>query len=97
MVMTADLLCNKLISITSLKHTATFSEKKTADQSSGRNMMIKDSQSTETHVGNHVIPPEIEKEKKTTEGDYEEMDNILHAPFTMEYNISYSTVTQTAV
>ena len=33
--------------------------------------------------------------KETSEGDYEEIDN--NSPFTMEYNVSYSTVAQAAM
>ena len=39
----------------------------------------------------------VEEEKEMSEGDYEEVYNILNTPFTMEYNMSYSTVTQTAM
>ena len=51
-----------------------------------------DSQSADTHVGSHVRLEEMEKEKELSEGLYEEIDN-LNTPFTMEYNMSYSTVT----
>ena len=50
----------------------------------------------EGHIGNHAGLG-VEVENEVSEGDYEEIDNILNTPFTMEYNISYSTVTQTAV
>ena len=57
-------------------------------------MKTKDSQSADTHVGNHVrLAEEMEKEKEISEGLYEEIDN-LDTPFTMEYNMSYSTVTK---
>ena len=39
----------------------------------------------------------VDEQKETSEGDYEEIDNILNTPFAMEYNMSYSTVTQTAL
>ena len=34
---------------------------------------------------------------KQSEGDYEEIDNVLNTPFAMEYNMSYSMVSQTAL
>ena len=51
----------------------------------------------EGHIVNHIRVEGIEKEKEVLEGDYEEIDNIFNTPFTMEYNMSYSTVTQTAM
>ena len=49
------------------------------------------------HIGNHAGLEGVEVEKEVLEGDYEEIDNIFNTPFTMEYNLSYSTVTQTAM
>ena len=39
----------------------------------------------------------VDEQKETSEGDYEEIDNILNTPFAMEYNMSYSMATQTAL
>ena len=57
-----------------------------------RNMMTEGSQS----AGDRQIGG-VDKQKETSEGDYEEIDNIPNTPFTMEYNMSYSMVTQTAL
>ena len=78
--------------------TATFNDRKKEtvckDQSSGRNMiMIEASQSPGNWAG-HIG---VKVENEVSEGDYEEIDNIFNTPFTMEYNMSYSTVTQTAM
>ena len=65
------------------------------DQSSGRNIEATQPPANwEGHIGNLVG---LEVAKEVSEGDYEEIDNILNTPFTMEYNMSYSTVTQTAM
>ena len=60
------------------------------EQPSKRNMIIENSQSAaDRPTSDHV---ELRgEEKETSEGVYEEID------FTMEYNMSYSTVTQTVV
>ena len=59
-----------------------------------KNMIMEGSQSAgDRHIGDHIGEDE---QKETSEGDYEEIDNILNTPFTMEYNMSYSTVTQAA-
>ena len=78
---------------------ATFNDKKKEtvckDQSSGRNIEVSQSPANWMgHIGNLVG---VDVEKEVSEGDYEEIDNILNTPFTMEYNMSYSTVAQTAV
>ena len=39
----------------------------------------------------------VDRQKETSEGDYEEIDSILNTPFAMEYNMSYSIVTQTSL
>ena len=68
------------------------------DQSSGMNMTTEVSQSPANwmgHIGNPGVEG-VEIEKEVLEGDYEEINSILNTPFAMEYNISYSTVTQTA-
>ena len=67
------------------------------DQSSGRNTETSQPPANWAgHIGN-LVGLAVEVEKEISEGDYEEIDNILNTPFTMEYNMSYSTVTQTAV
>ena len=61
-------------------------------------MIIEASQSPanwEGHIGNHAGLG-VEVEKEVSEAVYEEID-ISNTPFTMEYNISYSTVKQTAM
>ena len=56
---------------------------------------MKDSQSAaDRHISDHIG---VDEQKDTSEGDYEEIDNILNTPFAMEYNMSYSMVTQTAL
>ena len=83
--------------------TVTFNDRKKTimckDQSSaGRN--IEPSQppaNWERHIGNLVGLEGVEVKREVLEGDYEEIDNILNTPFTMEYNMSYSMVTQTAM
>ena len=62
------------------------------DQSSGWNTMMEGSQSAaDGHIG-------VEEQKETSEGDYEEVENtFFNTPFAMEYNMSYSMVTQTAM
>ena len=76
--------------------TATFNDKKKEtvckDQSSEGNIELP--ANLEGLIGNLVG---LEEAKEVSEGDYEEIDNILNTPFTMEYNMSYSTATQTAV
>ena len=42
------------------------------------------------------VDSEQNVQKESSEGDYEEID-ILNTPFAMEYNMSYSMVTQTAM
>ena len=66
------------------------------EQPAKRDVIKEDSQSTaDRSTGDHI---ELRgEEKETSEGDYEEIDNILNTPFTMEYNMSYSTVTQTTM
>ena len=84
--------------------TATFNDRKKEtvckDQSSGRNMIIEASRSPanwEGHIGNHAGLG-VEVEKEVSEGVYEEIDNnYFKHTFTMEYNMSYSTVKQTAM
>ena len=64
------------------------------DESSAacRNMVMEGSQSDgDKRIGG------VGEQKETSEGDYEEIDNILNTPFAMEYNMSYSMVTQTAL
>ena len=57
------------------------------EQPAKRDMITEDSQSVaDRFTGDH-----IGEEKEGLEGVYEEID------FTMEYNMSYSTVTQTAL
>ena len=68
------------------------------DQSSERN--IEASQTPANligHIGIHAGLEGVQVEKEVSEGYYEEIDNILSTPFTMEYNMSYSMVTQTAM
>ena len=59
-------------------------------QPSGRSVMIMEGNQLAADRG-------VEEEEEISEGDYEEVYNILNAPFAMEYNMSYSTVTQTAM
>ena len=77
--------------------TATFNDRKkeTVCKESGRN--IEASQSPANWAGNIGNCAGLEIAKEVSEGDYEEIDNILNTPFTMEYNMSYSMVTQTAM
>ena len=79
----------------SIIQTVTLSDKKKAmDESSAawRNVMMEGSQSAgDRHIGR------VDEQKETSEGDYEEVENIFNAPFAMEYNVSYSMVTQTAM
>ena len=64
------------------------------DQSSERNIEASQPPANwEGHIGN-LVGLGVEVEKEVLEGVYEEIDNT---PFTMEYNMSYSTVTQTAM
>lgn len=57
--------------------------------------MMADSQSAgDRHIGDRIG---VDEQKEISEGDYEEIDNILNTPFAMEYNMSYSTVTQTVM
>ena len=82
--------------------TATFNDRKKEtvckDQSSGRNIEASRSPANWLgHIDNHAGLGGVQVEKEVSEGDYEEIDNILNTPFTMEYNMSYSTVTQTAM
>ena len=53
--------------------------------------MMEDSQSAEDrHIG-------VDEQKETSEGDYEEVEiTVFNKTFAMEYNMSYSMVTQTA-
>ena len=85
------------MSILSFK-TGSFDDKKketVMDRSSGRNMMMEGSQSAHTHVGNLVGLEGVEKEKEIPVEDYEEI--FFNTPFAMEYNMSYSMVTQTSM
>ena len=60
------------------------------EQPTKSNMIIEDNQSAaDSPTGDHIGLQGEEKE--ISEGVYEEID------FTMEYNMSYSTVTQTAM
>ena len=55
-----------------------------------RNMMMEGNQSAgDRHIGG--------VNEQSSEGDYEEVENIFNTPFAMEYNMSYSMVTQTAM
>ena len=94
--------CLISIVITFFVLTATFNDRKKEtvckDQSSGRNTEASQPPADwERHIGNHAGLEGVEVAKEVLEGDYEEIDNILNTPFAMEYNISYSTVTQTAM
>ena len=90
----ASYICKILMYALEHASTASFSERKkgtmSIEQSSKRDVIIEDSQSAADRptVGDHTG---LQEEKETLEGVYEEID------FTMEYNMSYSTVTQTAM
>ena len=76
-------------------YTATFSDRNkrtmSIEQPSKRDMIMEGSHSAaDRPTGDHTAGLQGE-EKEASEGVYEEID------FTMEYNMSYSTVTQTAV
>ena len=82
--------------------TATFKDRKKEtvckDQLFGRNTEASQPPANwQRHIGNLVGLEGVEVKKEVSEGDYEEIANILNTPFTMEYNMSYSTVTQTAL
>ena len=57
--------------------------------------MTEGSQSADTQVGSLVGLEGVDKEKEKSEEDYEEI--FFNTPFAMEYNMSYSMVTQTAL
>ena len=65
------------------------------DQSLDKNTMMEGSHSADTHIGILVGLEGVEKEKGKSEEDYEEI--FFNTPFAMEYNMSYSMVTQTAM
>ena len=73
---------------------ATFSDKKMKGvsmehQPSGRSVMM-------IMEGNQLAADRgVEEEKEISDGDYEEI--FFNRPFGMEYNMSYSMVTQTAM
>ena len=46
------------------------------------------------HINDHIG---VDDQVETSEGDYEEIDNIFNTPFAMEYNMSYSIAAQTAM
>ena len=50
-------------------------------------------------AGDLRIAGRVDKQEtpEGAEGDYEEIDNVLNTPFAMEYNMSYSMVTQTVL
>ena len=73
---------------TSFDLTVTLSDKKkvmNVSSAAARDMIS----AADKHIGIEV--------DKQSEGDYEEIDNILNTPFAMEYNMSYSMVSQTAL